>query len=392
MALPDIQLDPRNERELLEQAAQYAIEKSKGQLGNLSPANPLLFLLEAQVFAGAELLWYLNKLPLKLITQFLGYWGVNSITGTASTGDVMVTLTTTLPNALTLPSGLLFSDGDQIFKSVNPVIVPAGSDTALVPVQCESVGVIGNVPAYSINNVVTPIAFLKSVTNPNQFLTGTDPVSDDDAVSNFVSELRSDQCISEEDYIRISNKFLGVGWDVRIQANTSPTTDRGNIGTVAVLIGNPKNIDTPEATTIALQKHLTTKTPITSRVWVSALKYTPLVIKVYASYSEGEFGDATLIANELNDLIQEQLLVNTQRITDRDLIRLGDRLGISVDSSSINGGHSGTVRGGNYALYLKYLEIQLTPNNSDFVRGDDTRLLWGSESGQLFIFGQGDED
>jgi hypothetical protein len=240
--------------------------------------------------------------------------------------------------------------------------------------------------------VVTPIAFLKSVTNPSQFITGVDAVSDDEVIGDFVSQLRSDQCISEEDYIRISNKFLGPGWDIRVQANTSPTTDRGNIGTVAVLIGNPKNIDTPEATTIALQKHLTTKAPITSRVWVSALKYTPLVIKIYASYPEGESGDVNLIANELNDLIQEQLLVNTQRITDRDLIRLGDRLGISVDSSSINGGPSGTVLWGNYALYLKYLEIQLTPNNSNFVRGDDTRLLWGSESGQLFIFGQGDED
>jgi hypothetical protein len=392
MSLPDIQLDPRNERELLEQAAQYAIEKSNGQLGNLSPANPLLFLLEAQVFAGAELLWYLNKLPLKLITQFLGYWGVNSVTGTASTGDVTVTLTTTLPNALTLPSGLLFSDGVQIFKSVNPVIVPAGSDTISVPVQCESIGVIGNVPAYSINNIVTPVAFLKSVTNPNQFLTGTDPISDDEVVSNFVSELRSDQCISEADYLRISNKFLGDGWDVRIQANTSPTTDRGNIGTVAVLIGNPKNIDTPEATTIALQKYLTSKVPITSRVWVSALKYAPLVIKIYASYPEGDSRTADEMANELNELIQDQLVSNTQKITDRDLIRLGDRLGLSVDSSSINGGPSGSVLAGDYALYLKYLEIQLTPNNLGFVRGDDTRLLWGSESGQLFIFGQGDED
>jgi hypothetical protein len=49
MSLPDISLDPRNESELLEQAAQYAIDKSGGQLGNLSPANPLIFLLEAQV-------------------------------------------------------------------------------------------------------------------------------------------------------------------------------------------------------------------------------------------------------------------------------------------------------------------------------------------------------
>jgi hypothetical protein len=390
MALPEISLDPRNEQQLLEQAAQYAISKSGGQLGNLSPANPLIFLLEAQVFAGAELLWYLNQLPQKLLVTFLNYWGVSVSDGVAATGDLTVTLTGSLATSITLPSGLLFSDGEVLYKSISPVIVPAGSTSATVPVQCTEVGVLGNKPAYTINNIVTPNAYLKTATNPLQFSTGLDVVGADQAVSGFVDNLRSEQCISEGDFIRVSQGFLGAGWDVRILANTNPTTSQNEIGTVAVLIGNPKNIDTPTATTIALQKHLTNKAPITSRVWVSTIQYQPTVIKVYATYSEEQ--DTQDLANQLYGIIQEGLLTTPTKLTDRDLIMLGDRVGVKVTASSLNGSSSVSAGSVSSALYLKYLEIQLTPNNSDMIRGDDTRLLWGSESGELFIFGQGDED
>lgn len=390
MALPEISLDPRNEQELLEQAAQYAISKSGGQLGNLSPANPLIFLLEAQVFAGAELLWYLNQLPQKLLITFLNYWGVSVSDGVAATGDLTVTLTGSLATSITLPSGLLFSDGEVLYKSISPVVVPSGSTSATVPVECTEKGIIGNKPAYTINNIVTPNAYLKTVTNPLQFNTGSDSVDTDQAVSGFVDNLRSEQCISEGDFIRVSQEFLGDGWDIRVLPNTNPTTSQNEIGTVAILIGNPKNIDTPTATTIALQKHLTNKAPITSRVWVSTIQYQPAIIKIYATYSEGQ--DTQELANQLYAIIQDTLLTTPTKLTDRDLITLGDRVDVQILSSSLNGSSSVSVTSVRNALYLKYLEIQLTPNNNDMIRGDDTRLLWGSELGEVFIFGQGDED
>lgn len=390
MALPDISLDPRNEQELLEQAAQYAISKSGGQLGNLSPANPLIFLLEAQVFAGAELLWYLNQLPQKLLITFLNYWGVSVSDGVAATGDLTVTLTGSLPTSINLPSGLLFSDGEVLYESISPIVVPSGALSVTVPVQCTEKGVIGNKPAYTINNIVTPNAYLKTVTNTAQFTTGSDPIDTDQAVSGFVDSLRSEQCISEGDFLRVSQKFLGDGWDVRVLPNTNPNTRQTIQGTVAVLIGNPKNIDTPTATTIALQKHLTDKAPITSQVWVSTIEYQPTVIKVYATYTDKQ--DTQELANQIYDLIQDALLTTPTKLTDRDLVRLGDRVGVTITASSLNGTSSVSALSVRNALYLKYLEVQLTPENSDLIRGDDTRLLWGSESGELFIFGQGDED
>jgi hypothetical protein len=388
MALPDILLDPRSEQELLEQAAQYAIGKSGGQLGNLSPANPLIFLLEAQVFAGAELLWYLNRLPQKLLIGFLNYWGVSTTEGVSATGDLTVTLTGPLATTITLPSGLLFSDGQYLFQSVSPVVVPSGSVTAIIPVQCTVSGVAGNLTAYTINNIVTPNAYLKSCTNPAQFVTGVDPVSVDQAVSNFVGELRSEQCISQADFIRLSQKFLGVGWDVRVLPNTDPNTGQNDTGSVAVLIGNPQNILTPTATTIALQKHLTDLAPITSRVWVSNIDYKPLTARVYVTYDGGEGRE---LADQIYATIRDLLVTNPRQVTDRDITVLGDRVGCKVMASTLNGRSSASVKSVREALYLKYLEVQITPNNTDMIRGDDVRLLWGSELGELFIYGQGDE-
>jgi len=216
-----------------------------------------------------------------------------------------------------------------------------------------------------------------------------DPVDTDQAVSSFVDGLRSDQCISEADFVRISQAFLGVGWDVRVLANTNPNTSQNDTGSVAVLIGNPTNITPPTATAIALQTHLTQKAPITSRVWVSTLNYTPVIARVYATYETGK--SAQDLANGLYAAIQDQLLTNPRQMTDRDLTVLGDRVGCKVSASTLNGTSSASVLSVRDALYLKYLEVQMTPSNDAMIRGDDTRLLWGSESGELFIYGQGDE-
>jgi hypothetical protein len=172
--------------------------------------------------------------------------------------------------------------------------------------------------------------------------------------------------------------------------NTNPTTSQNDTGSVAVLIGNPQNLNAPTATAIALQQHLTAKAPIISRVWVSILDYQPLVIRVYGSYEPGLV--AQDLADDLFDIIQEQLTTNPRQLTDRDLTVLGDRVGFRVVASTLNGNNAASVNSLRSALYLKYLEVQLTPSNSDMLRGDDTRLLWGSESGELFIYGQGDED
>lgn len=390
MALPEISLDPRNESELLEQAAQYAIDKSGGQLGNLSPANPLLFLLEAQVFAGAELLWYLNQLPSKLLIQFLNYWGVTTTEGTRATTNLTVTLTGPLSTAITLPTGLLFSDGVNLYESISPVVVASGATSATVPVQCTVPGLIGNVPAFSVNQIVTPVAYLKTCTNPNIINTGVDPIGTDQAIESFVGSLRSEQCISEVDYLRVSQGFLGGGWDVRVLPNTDPNTNQEDIGSVAVLIGNPKSITPPTATAIALQTHLTQKAPIISRVWVSTLDYQPVVIKVYATTQIGVKSQD--VADLMFELIQEHLTTNPRKISDRDLTIIGDRSGCNVTASTVNSLNSYSVSSVRESLYLKYLEVQITPDNRDMIKGDDTRLLWGSESGELFIYGDGDEN
>jgi hypothetical protein len=86
--IPDIQIDPRNEYELLEQATNHAIEVSGGTLSNFNPSDPMTALIEGQVYAGAELLWYLNRLPASLATYWLNQFGYSTDQGAIATGIV----------------------------------------------------------------------------------------------------------------------------------------------------------------------------------------------------------------------------------------------------------------------------------------------------------------
>ena len=390
MPLPEINLDPRNEQLLLEQAAQYAIDRSQGQLGNLSPANPLLFLLEAQVFAGSELLFYLNQLPSKLLVQFLNYWGVTTTEGTFATGDLLVTLSGAISTSFTIPSNLLFSDGSLIYRSLNSVVVPSNTLTAIVPVKCESLGSLGNAKQYTINSIITPSPFIYQVTNPSQFLGGTDPIDSDQAIDSYISSIRDSQLVSELDIIRESRQLIGKDWDVRVLPNIDPTSNRKEYGTVAVLIGNATQ-QTSEATILNLQTHLSNRIQLTTRVWVSLLDYKPTTIKIYGTYEVDQ--NPQLLADQFYANLQELFLTNPMIVSDFDLVTVGYQSNLKVTSSSINNESSFSIPDKRSALNLKYLEVQLSPNNIDKVRGNnDTNLLWGSELGRLFIYGNGDEN
>ena len=389
MTLPQISLDPRNETTLLEQAAQFAIDRSGGQLGNLSPANPLLFLLEAQVFAGSELLFYLNQLPDRLLIQFLNYWGVSTSPGNFATGTLNATLSTTLNSPLVIPSNLLFSDGQNLYRSTTSVTVPANTSTATIPIRCESLGLIGNANPYTINSIVTPSPFIRSVTNPAALVGGTDPLDTDTAISNYISNLRDNQIVSEQDIIRESKKLIGTDWDVRVLPNLDPTSNQTQYGTVAVLIGSPTN-DTPQSTATTLQQHLQSRVQLTTRVWVSLLEYKPTIVKVYGTY---EGGDPQGLADDLYERLQRFITTSPLSIDGNDLIRLAHDSGIKLMGHAINDKPRVSVLNKREAINLKYLEINLTPDNLERVRGkDDTGLLWSDTMGQVFIYGQGDEN
>ena len=390
MALPDIQLDIRNEQELLEQATQYVVQKSGGKMGNMSPANPLSFLLEGQVYAGAELLWYLNKLPSKLLSQWLSYWGLGIAAPSAAVGSVQVQLTGTLPTTVSLPSGILFGAGPVMFRSTQSVDILPGSSSVSVPVEALESGVAGNVPQYSINTVISSTPFVKSATNPVALSGGSDEVAPEDALQEFTASIRDQSLLSKSDYIRVSQKFLGPDWSVRVIPNMDPATSASISGSVAVLIGDRRNESTPIGTLQALNSHLKMKAPITSTIWVGTVDWLDVVLRVYATYDPND--DASVIAQNIAADFGVLLQTDPQEVTVNDIGVICYRSGCDMVTASLNGADKVSSQSVRSVLRSRYIEVRLMNNRSEYLSGSDTRLLYGGDDGQLFIFGQGDED
>jgi hypothetical protein len=67
--LPPIELDPRNESELVAAAAQRVYEASGATINDFSSGSPIMALLEGQAFAQAELLSFANSFPESVLVE-----------------------------------------------------------------------------------------------------------------------------------------------------------------------------------------------------------------------------------------------------------------------------------------------------------------------------------
>ena len=70
--LPNVSIDPRNESQLVQLAAQKVYESSNRTLNDFSAGNPLAALLEGQAFAQGEFLYWVNQLPQKILIEWIG--------------------------------------------------------------------------------------------------------------------------------------------------------------------------------------------------------------------------------------------------------------------------------------------------------------------------------
>lgn len=297
----DVQIDPRNEDELLDQVTRYIFEKSNGRLSNLNPSNPLIFLLEAQIFAGAELLWYANKLPAKVLTYFLSQYQELIPPATKATGQLTLNLTSALPNSYTVNS-LTVSNGTNLYSLISPVTFASGQIQATGLIEADDFGRSFNSPAFSINEIVTPTAFLASVTNLNPLSGGTDELTAEEAVESFVSDFRDSQLISAGDYEKAVRRLIGDEYAIKIRYSEG----------VRVLIGNPSGVSLDVLRNV--QRELDAITPMTVEIIVQTLDYKPVDIFIKAEGSES-------LADSFYEYLQAQLLPGVQSISRDDLVK-----------------------------------------------------------------------
>jgi hypothetical protein len=226
--LPNVSIDPRNEAELVQAAAQKVYEASNNTLNDFSAGNPLSALLEGQAFAQGEFLFWMNQLPPKILTEWIGpFLGAMRRLGTPSTAQLVITINPS-DTGTVIPAGATFLTDPQAtggesytFFAQDGVTIPPGETTAKLVVYSQYVGSVYNVPANSITSPAGVTASGLVATNPLPAVGGSDVESFAEVQERFFTLIRRKNPVSESDWQSFFTDFYGVGTQTVVRAGES---------------------------------------------------------------------------------------------------------------------------------------------------------------------------
>jgi uncharacterized phage protein gp47/JayE len=229
---------------------------------------------------------YLDK-----ITEKMGIYRKPSTKATTN-------LTITGTNGTVIPIGTRFFVDSVYFISTESKTISSGS--ALILVECETSGTIGNVPASSIINS-EPIIGITSVTNLNPVTNGTDAETNEDLRERYTEQVRTPATSGNvQHYINWCKEVVGVG-----DAKVLPLWN-GN-GTVKCVIvnGNKRAADSTLVNLVIT--NVEAKRPIGATVTIESATELPINISVDIDV-QPDFDLPTLqedISQILEDYFQE---------------------------------------------------------------------------------------
>jgi hypothetical protein len=224
--LPSVNIDPRNEAELVQAASQRVYQASGQTLNDFSSGNPLAALLEGQAFAQGEFLFWANQLPQSILIEWLGpFLGAMRRLGTPA----VARLTLTVPpsnTVTTIPAGTAFTTdanltGGESFTFItdSEVAIAPGEDVAYVTVASQYVGAVYNSPANSITGVSAVDINGLTATNTQPATGGSDVETYQEVQERFFTLIRRRNPVSSGDWQDFFIDFYGVGTQTSVQPN-----------------------------------------------------------------------------------------------------------------------------------------------------------------------------
>jgi hypothetical protein len=221
--LPPIELDPRNESELLAAAAQRVYEASGAAINDFSSGSPIMALLEGQVFAQAELLAFANSFPESVLVEWIGpFLGAQRRTGAGAVVNLRFEIRPTQQDFVVFPGFEVSSDpnltnGTSVsFVTADRLRIPPGETTGTVRAVALLKGTFTNVPPNSLVRPVTSLAGVVSVTNLEAGAGGQDPELLAEVKERFFSLIRRRNPVSAEDWQDFFSDALGPGTGVNV--------------------------------------------------------------------------------------------------------------------------------------------------------------------------------
>ena len=226
--LPAVNIDPRTEAQLVNEAAKRVYDASNAKLNDFSSGNPLMALLEGQAFAQGEFLFWANQLPESVLIEWIGpFLGAMRRLGTPSTTQLTIRIQ---PQGFqsVIPAGTIFSTnpnltGGESFEFVTSEDLTFGANEAVgeVPASSVLVGTFNNVAPNTITQATSLDILVESVTNPIAAVGGSDVEPLDQTKERFFTLIRRRNPVSSQDWQDLFEDLFGVGTFTAVLPNRS---------------------------------------------------------------------------------------------------------------------------------------------------------------------------
>lgn len=200
-----------------------AIERIKvncPQYTALLPSDPGIAILDAMIYQLHLLGVSINQLPQASLIAWLSYLGIDLKPASPSKAKIRLILEEPMEAQYIIPSGSKFLTKNGIpFVIPNDCIISAGNSYADIEVVCETPGLVGNVPAHSINTSYSALPYVKTIDNLAPASGGYDGELTADALERgrniFAHRYRT---VTISDYEQISLEVSGVGRSKAIES------------------------------------------------------------------------------------------------------------------------------------------------------------------------------
>ena len=150
------------------------------------------------------------------LEQFVGIFGFGRLAGKAAVGEVTISMgvATTVDTTIALNSQFYTSpstagNNQLFFSATQAVIIPAGNTRGVVPVQCTTVGAIGNVGAGQVNFLAAAVG-AASCTNLSPMTGGVDVESDTELRQRFKDTLLRNVAGTSDWYLGLAQQNSNV--------------------------------------------------------------------------------------------------------------------------------------------------------------------------------------
>lgn len=309
--LQSIILDGRNEEEIVEQSIQRVFNESEGQLNDFSENSPVAALIQGQAFAASEFLYYVNKLPLALVIDFLKVTGVERSLGTKA--KVTLTFSISSPQAIpfTITQGfeVVDSTGNLSFFTDATLEIPAGLVSGSVTATAEETGSIYNLPAYSITGITQPLTFLFAVTNTEPSNGGTNAETEAQTIERAITKLRLRNLVSASDYEQAAEDLMGEGSVAKAIGLLSQNKLVKELGAVHIFLLNSDKTPANSAQISEVRNSLVSRIQLGTQLYVSPMELLDISAELIARINPGS--KLETVVNDLWIAYQEYLNPST---------------------------------------------------------------------------------